>query len=252
MKQLIFVALVWSGLCAVAAAQDVGSADLADKAAETVTLAEGTQAHLDDWSQERQALDVRYRTAQANLKYLRERLARQDEKAAALDGKVAELERRLTESVRLQEDIQDTMNVVLGQLTTAVEQDLPFFPAEREHRLATLRSAMASPDLAPAEKLRLLLEALLVEAQYGETVDVEPATIVVDGRGTHVDVLRIGRLTMYWRSPDGSRVGTWDPATNAWVELPGKYKRVISRTMEMASRIRPTELVSLPLGRITR
>ena len=82
------------------------------------------------------------------------------------------------------------------------------------------------------------------------TVPTSP--IEVAASPVHVDVLRIGRLAMFWRSPDGSRIGTWDPAQAAWIELPGKYDRVVSRSMEMASRMRPTELVSLPLGRITR
>jgi len=252
MKQLLLVSALCLGLSVAAMAQDVNSSELKAQAAAAVNLEKETQVHLDDWSSERQALDVRYRTAKANIAYLTERLARQNEKATALDGKVRELERRLTESVRLEAVIQDTMNVVLGDLTTVVAEDLPFFAVERQNRLTGLRATMASPDLDSAEKLRVLLEALLIEAQYGETVEVQPETIVVNERGIHVDILRLGRLAMYWRSPDGSHVGTWDPATNAWIELPNKYNRVISRTMEMASRTRPTELVSLPLGRITR
>ena len=259
MKRAALLALMLSILVLAAAQMVVAAAEpepdpgsVAGQVDETVDLEKHTQTGLDDWSAERQALDIRYKTAKANLAYVKERLARQTERAAALDGKVAELDRRLTESARLNEVIQDTLNVLLGQLEEVVATDLPFLADEREGRLANLRHAMASPDLDPAEKLRFLLEALLIEAQYGETVAVEPATIVVADRGIHADILRIGRLTMYWRSPDGSRVGTWDPAAAAWVELPGRYNRVISRAMEMASRMRPTELVSLPLGRITR
>ncbi len=254
MKRLFPVVCVLLGLWAAPAAkaQDQNSTEIEKKAAETVAVAKETQAGLDGWSAERQALDVRYRTAKANIAYLQERLARKQEKAAALDNKVTELDRRLTESVRLEAVIQDTLDVVLGQLTEVVANDLPFLSNEREDRLANLRAVMASPDLAPAEKLRSLLEALLIEAQYGETVEVQPGTIVVDGRGVHADILRIGRLAMFWRSPDGSRIGTWDAATSTWVELPGKYNRVVSRSMEMATRMRPTELVSLPLGRIIR
>lgn len=249
LSALTAVCLVW-GIGALA--QDGTDSDLAGKASETVSLEKETQTELDDWSEERQALDLRYRTAKANVSYLEERLARQQEKAAALDGKVGELERRLTESARMEAVIQDTLDVVLGRLTEVVKADLPFLAAERETRLTNLRSIMAAPDLAPAEKLRSLLEALLIEAQYGETVAVTPATIAVSTEKIHADVLRIGRLTMFWRSPDGSRVGTWDPVGHTWRELPGKYNRVVTRAVEMATRMRPTELVSLPLGRISR
>lgn len=235
-----------------ARAQSPDPDQLQETVAETVETEKATQSNLDDWSAEKQALEVRYKTAQANIDYLKERLARRQEVADALDAKVAELNRRLTESERLNEVIQDTLNFVLGELEEVVAKDLPFLAEEREARLSTLRREMASPDSTPAERLRRLLEALLIEAQYGETVEVAPATIAVADQAIHADILRIGRLTMYWRSPDGSRVGTWDPAAGTWIELPGKYNRVISRSMEMATRMRPTELVSLPLGRITR
>lgn len=249
---LLLAIVLLAGTGAGVRAEEPVPGAIVDQVDRTVDVAKETQQGLDDWSAERQALEVRYKTAKANLAYYNERLARQNERVVVLDNKVAELDRRLTESARLNEVIQDTLNVMLGRLETAVARDLPFLADEREARLTNLRQAMASPDLAPAEKLRFLLEALLVEAQYGETVEVQPATIVVGGQDLHADILRIGRLTMYWRSPDGSRVGTWDPVAAAWVELPGKYDRIISRSMEMAERMRPTELVSLPLGRITR
>lgn len=249
------LAVVFTILLAPAAFAQSDAADLDDLEAsvdETVETAKDTQKKLDDWSAEREALETRFRTAQANIVYLRERLARQGEIGGALDGKVAELERRLDESGRLQTVIQDTLNVVLGRLEKEVDRDLPFLQGEREHRMAGLRTVMAQPDVTPAEKLRRLLEAMLVEAQYGETVEVETTDIEVAGRSIHAEVLRIGRLTMFWRSPDGSMAGTWDPVTRTWVTLPGSYHRVIGRSMEMATRMRPTELVSLPLGRISR
>ena len=253
MKKAVLTAGLLSALILAGARADEPDPEkIAERVEETVELEKQTQTNLNDWSEERQALDVRYKPAKANIEFTRERLERRRERAEALDAKVAELERRLTESARLNEVIQDTMNVILGRLEQSVATDLPFLPEEREARMSNLRNAMASPDLDPAEKLRFLLEALLIEAQYGETVEVAPATIEVAASPVHVDVLRIGRLAMFWRSPDGSRIGTWDPAQAAWIELPGKYDRVVSRSMEMASRMRPTELVSLPLGRITR
>ena len=240
-------------LLAVAGAQaQTGDPDdLQQKVDSTVEVARDTQEKLDDWSVKKAELELRYRTAQANIEYLRERLDRQRDVAGSLDGQVAELDRRLVESTRLQAVIQDTLNAVLGRFEKVVARDLPFLPEEREQRLDTLRRLNARSDVQPAEKLRRLLEAMLIEAQYGETVEVAPQAIDVGGREIHADVLRVGRLAMYWRSPDGGMVGTWDPLQETWVELDGGYNRVVSRAMEMASRMRPTEIVSLPLGRIT-
>lgn len=237
---------------AAAAQQSAEPDSLAATVGRTIEAAKQTQAELDGWAQERKDLERRFRAAQSAADWYGTQVAREQEKQAALDASIAELERRMVESTRLQAVIQDTLNVVLGRLENAVAGDLPFLAAERQDRLQNLRLTMAQPDVEPAEKLRHLLEALLIEAQYGNSVEVEPQTIVVDDRETHADILRIGRLALFWRSPDGKRVGTWDPATNAWVELPGKHNRVIGRAMEMAARTRPIDLVSLPLGRISR
>ena len=45
-------------------------------------------------------------------------------------------------------------------------------------------------------------------------------------------------------------VGHFDPATGLWAELPGGVKRRIMLAMDMAERMRPVELIDLPLGRI--
>jgi hypothetical protein len=243
-------AAVLVALAGAAVAQSDTPANLDEQVGGTVDAARQTQQQLDDWSGERAGLETRYRAAKANIDYLRNQLARQDEKARALDDAVAELERRMAESGRLQAVIQDTLDVTLARLEQAVARDLPFLPGEREARLAGLRRHMAQPDLNAAEKLRRVLEALLVEAQYGETVDVSPRTVVIDGQEVHADVLRIGRLAMFWKSPDGGRVGTWDPVSEAWVGLPGRYNRTVTRAMEMATRMRPVALIEMPLGRI--
>jgi hypothetical protein len=234
---------------------DVGAQSSPDALTETVDgtvgIARETQAAQDVWAVEKTDLELRYRSAKANVDYLNDRLTNELAEAEALEAAVRDLERRLSESARLEEVIQDSMIVALGRLEDAVTHDLPFLREERQARLSALRLLMAKPDVDSAEKLRRLLEAMLVEAQYGETVEVTQEPIDLDGIEVYVDMLRIGRLALFWKTPDGARVGTYDP-NDGWVDLQGKYSRTVSRAMEMASRMRPVELINLPLGRIER
>ena len=124
-------------------------------------------------------------------------------------------------------------------------------PEERAARLASLRLELARPDVSGAEKLRRLLEALQIEAGYGSTAEVYQERIVVAGDSLHVDLLRVGRLSLFWRTPDGRRVGEYDRVAAEWTELPGKYKRSIARAMEMTTRRRAFDLIALPIGRIS-
>jgi hypothetical protein len=131
-----------------------------------------------------------------------------------------------------------------------VEQDLPFLREERQSRLAYLREEIVNPGTIGAEKLRRLLEALMIEMNYGSTVEVTQEQIEIGGETLFVDVLRLGRISLFWRTTDGERAGEFDRAGNRWVEFPSKYNRAIGEAMEMATRVRPVEMTSLPLGRI--
>jgi len=146
--------------------------------------------------------------------------------------------------------MQDTLMVIFHRLEESVDAGLPFLPQEREMRLATVKDELVRPDVTSAEKLRRLLEVLQVEAGYASSVEVYQDVITVGEEEFHADVLRLGRAALFWRTPDGDRVGHFDPAAGLWSELPGADKRRISLAMEMADRMRTVELIDLPLGRI--
>jgi hypothetical protein len=237
-------------LLAAAPALGQTAEDLSGTVDETIDTEQATQEMRDEWATEKAEYENRYRVARSNVDWLRQRIEVEQQRSAALDDRVAELERRLDESGRLQAVIQDSMVAVLHRLERVVDADLPFLAQERQQRLQFLRAELAKPEVDPAEKLRRLLEGLLVEAQYGETVEVTQEKITIGGNEVFVDMLRVGRLAMFWRSPDGTMIGTWDPVTEAYAELPGGYSRTLQKAMEMATRMRPVQLLSLPLGRI--
>ncbi|MBU0742309.1 DUF3450 domain-containing protein [bacterium] len=231
------------------AAQDPGR-EAKDTVAGTVELRQDTQASNDAWARERSHLLDRYRGLQSELVYLEQRTAAETERVTARQARADELRRRLAESTRLEASLQDTLDVICGRLESWVAADAPFLPGEREARLAALRRELSRPEASPGEKLRRLLEALQVETGYGATVEVYQDRIAAGGEELFVDVLRLGRLALFWRTPDAKRAGWHDPAAGTWTELPRRYRRSIGLALEMASRMRPVEPVSLPLGRI--
>jgi hypothetical protein len=216
----------------------------------TVSTHQATQKQQVDWATEQAALVTRYRTAKANVEYLEKRESFEQSEVAALEANILELERRLAESTRLNESLQDTLNAVVDRLETFVANDLPCLVEERAARVAAIKEEVSRPDATGAEKLRRVLEALQVEANYGNTVEVYQEQVVVNDEALFADMLRIGRVSVYWRTPDGKRVGEYDRATGSWIQLDDKYVRPINMTVEMATRLRPTEIVNLPIGRI--
>lgn len=221
-----------------------------EETGQAIDTRQDTQQRQNEWSEEEADLVRRLRAASATVAWLNERKAEETAKVDALDARVAELQRRLGEADRLEGSMQDTLMVIFRRLEESVAASLPFLPAERSRRLAVVSDDLVRPDVTSAEKLRRLLEALQVEGGYASTAEVYQDLIEVDGQEIHADVLRLGRMALFWRTPDGDRVGSFDQAAGLWVELPGGDKRRIAMAMEMAARMRPVELIDLPLGRI--
>lgn len=252
MKRLIWTATILTGFslgAALLAGAEEGKS-LSDTVAKTVETQQQTQKKQEAWAEEKSDYAARYRAAKAQVDYLEKTKAFEQKEVGSLDAGIAELERRMVESARLKDNLEDSLNVVVNRLDEWVKQDIPFLHQERADRLASVREAIAKPEVTGAEKLRRVLEALQVEANYGNTVDVSQERIKVGNEEISADVIRVGRVSVYWRSPDGKRVGEFDRASKQWVEIDGKYINTIADLREMVMRLRSTKVISLPLGRI--
>lgn len=252
MKRLIWTAILLTGFSSgaviVAGAQEGKS--LSDTVAKTVETQQQTQKKQEAWAEEKNDLAARYKAAKAQVDYLEKTKAFEQNEVGELDKGIAELNRRMVESAKLKDNLEDSLNVVVNKLDGFIKQDIPFLMDERNARIASVREAIAKPEVSGAEKLRRVLEALQVEANYGNTVDVSQERIKVGNDEVSADVIRIGRVSVYWRSPDGKRVGEFDRATNQWVERDHKYAENINDVRDMVLRLRSTKVITLPLGRI--
>jgi hypothetical protein len=216
----------------------------------TLKIEQATQRAQDAWGVERSSLQARYVAQEANVRFLMGRKANDERRLAELRDGIADLRQRMAELQRSEAAARNIVQTIEGRLEQSVHGDLPFLVAERERRLSDLRSGLASTESAPAELLRRLLEALQFEAAYGGSTDVTRQRLAVGADSVSAEVLRIGRLALFWRTSDGKRIGRYDPASRAWVELPSKYKQGIGEAIEMASHARPSGVVTLPMGRI--
>lgn len=209
-----------------------------------------TQQELDDWAGERASLEARWENAQAQVAYLEERAQLERDRLAALTAAGDELARRLEESRRLEASLEDTLLSILGHLDTAVAGDLPFLAEERHTRLRTVRRELGDPAATPADKLRRVLEALLIETRYGGAMEVYQERITVAGEELTCDLLYVGRLGLFWLTPDEVRGGAWNPATAGFGELDGDELESVRHAVQMAQRRRPVGVQNLPLGRV--
>lgn len=209
-----------------------------------------TQGQLDDWVADRAALKQRWDAAQAQVNYLEERAALERQHLSAIEAGGDELARRLEESQRLEASLEDTLLATLGRLDRVVARDLPFLLDERTRRLASVRRDLGDPAASPADKLRRVLEALLIETRYGGVLEVYQDQVTVDGEDLTCDLLHVGRLVLFWLTPDEARGGVWNPAELRFDLLEGGELESVRRAVQMATRRRALGVQLLPLGKV--
>ena len=221
---------------------------------EAIAIYQEAQQAEDRWAGEKTSLQARYRALQDEEKVLAKRHAALHAQVSALKAKVTEAERTIAETARVEESLQPHLDLLVDRLEMQIDRDLPFLPDERATRMDDIKNVLAQPDTSLAERSRRVMEAIKIETEYGQTVEVYQQTITVDGQGENhaivADILRVGRLALFWRSPDGKTVGHWDRIASAWATLDDTHRRAINDAMEMALKRRTVDMVKLPLGRI--
>lgn len=208
------------------------------------------QKKEDKWASQKAELKAEYEFLKTKLEHLKKQKEKTEEVLTLQRGRVEELKRKLTESARVRDELYSHLDGWVTRLESFIAQDLPFLPEERENRLFLIREMMADPDTESAEKFRRVIEALQVETEYGGTVEVYQDTIDLNGRSTLVNIFRLGRLSLFYQTPDRKEVGHYNRALGKWEPLPNKYRRTIDMAIEMGGRQRPIELIKLPIGRI--
>ncbi len=218
------------------------------RAIETEAKAQGK---ADDWNLEKQDLVTEIRELQTRLVWLEYQTGKHETYVQRMKDTIADLETRKLEARQLRENLEPYLEEVVARLEAFISEDLPFLAEERQQRIYFLKNTMNDYHLDLGEKLRRVFEALAVEATYGRAVTASDQTLEIDGVDTVVSVLQLGRLSMFYQSLDGKKLGRWDPKENRWEPIPDNYARQIRQALGMARRERSVDLIQLPLGVVT-
>ncbi|NCC24928.1 MAG: DUF3450 domain-containing protein [Deltaproteobacteria bacterium] len=146
-------------------------------------------------------------------------------------------------------EMEPYLDQVAERLDRTLEAGLPFLLEERGTRLRRLQEALNRHDLALGEKLRRTLEALQIEAQYGQGVETGEAAVETAEGLVQGTTLRVGRLAMYLVTPDRERGFVLDPVSRDWIPMSAEDAAKVAVALDMTARRRPAELVGLPVAR---
>ena len=248
-----YVAMAGFATLAIAAsgsvfAQSVDQVLQADQ--RRLTLAQQSQERINNIVQGTRSLEDQYRAINKEIDGLRvyNRLM-----GAQTDGQMASLE-----DIALSMDQVDEMNRQIFPLMTrmidgleqSIALDIPFLMTERTDRVANLHEIMERSDVSVAEKFRKVMEAYQIENDYGTSSETYSETLTFGDDTRSYNILRIGRVGLYFQSDDAQITGRWDDNARQWVR-DDSSRAEIRKGLRMAKQIIAPEIIVIPVNAAT-
>jgi len=213
-----------------------------------LTLAQQSQERINNIVEGTRSLEDQYRAVNKEIDGLRvyNRLM-----GAQTDGQKATLE-----DISLSMDQVDVINRQIFPLMTrmidgleqSVALDVPFLMEERTERVADLKEIMERSDVSVAEKFRKVMEAYQIENDYGTSSEwYEQTLTLADGQTRAYQILRIGRVGLYFQSEDSKITGRWDNDARQWVE-DNSARNEIRKGLRMAKQLIAPEIIVIPIA----
>ena len=195
-------------------------------------------------------------TAEADAEY--QRLLRQVEGLEAynrqlqtqISAQESELEvvnASISKATEVDRQLLPLMSNMVETYAKLVEVGLPFLPEERAERAEFLRQTIERADVGAAEKFRQVLDAYMTELSYGNTIEAYNDTIETDAGELEVSVLRLGRIGLFYQTPDRSHTGRWNPDQGRWEPLGAEYRNDIYQAIRVANKLTAPDLLTVPL-----
>ena len=101
---------------------------------------------------------------------------------------------------------------------------------------------MDRADVAVSEKFSQVLRAFQIENEYGRTM-----TTIEIPPPPKVDVLKVGRVSLVYQTPDGEETGMWNQASRVWEPIGDEYTTPVRNGIRMARKQLSVDMLTLPI-----
>ena len=212
-----------------------------------LSLAQQSQERINDIVDGTRSLEDQYRAINKEVDGLR---VYNDLMRAQTQGQKAVLD-----DIALSMDQVDVINRQIFPLMTrmidgleqSIQLDVPFLMDERQERIDGLKDIMERSDVSVAEKFRKVMEAYQIEMDFGQGVDYYKQSLPIDDGSQVFQVLRVGRVGLYFQSEDASVTGYWDNGAREWV-VDNSIRGEVRKGMRMAQQLIAPELIVVPVA----
>ncbi len=233
-----------SGSAFAQTVDDVLRADL-----ERLELAQASQERINEVVEGTRSLTDQYRAINKEIDGLRVYNRLMSAQVQGQEATLADISLSMDQVESVNRQIFPLMTRMIDGLEQSIQLDLPFLMQERMDRIDNLKEIMERSDVSVAEKFRKVMEAYQIEMDYGSSSEQYTQSLDIDGNGTVRDfnMLRIGRIGLYFQSDDGQITGHYNQDTGQFERLDNSYRNEIRKGLRMARQLIAPELLLLPL-----
>ncbi len=207
-----------------------------------------SQAKIDQLAEDTRDLLSQYKTVMKVVDGLRVYNQQQRRLIKNQDEELAELEVSIDNVTYIERQIGPLIERMIENLEKFVDLDVPFLLTERRDRINFLKETLDRSDVSVAEKFSQVMQAYQVENTYGTTIEAYTDTIELDGKAREVDMLKWGRVSLVFQTPDAEITGVWDKANGGWVILGDEYRTGVRDGLRIARKTQTADLVHLPVA----
>lgn len=244
----ISVALIATGFIAITGSVFAQTVDQVLQAEDRrLNLAQQSQERINNIVEGTRSLEDQYRAINKEIDglkvYNRLMTAQTSGQAAVLE----DIALSMDQVDVINRQIFPMMERMIDGLDQSVKLDVPFLMEERTDRVDNLRSIMERSDVSVAEKFRKVMEAYQIENDYGTSSEWYTQSLTLDGSTRSYNVLRIGRIGLYFQSDDSKITGRWDNTNRAWV-MDNSARGEVRTGLRMAKQLIAPELIVIPVA----
>jgi hypothetical protein len=189
---------------------------------------------------------TRYAQAMADAESLERFNEQLDEQVKSQQEEIASIERQLLEIETTNREVQPLMEQMVTTIEQFVKLDVPFLLEERTNRVESLKALMPRADVTVSEKYRRILEAYQIELDYGRTLEAYEGRLGTGADARTVEFVKLGRVSLMYRTLDGSETGYWDANQKNWV-VDESYREAVEEALRVARQDGAPDLLTVPV-----
>ncbi len=239
------LALVLAGTTLSASAQ--GVKDMLREGNAFMLAQRESQARVDKMDNQTGDAEAEYRRLLRQIEGLEAYNRQLRTQINAQESEIARTDTSIAKATEVDRQLLPLLNNMVDTYAQLVEVSPPFLPVERQDRIAFLNETVDRADVTAAEKFRQVLDAYMTELNYGSTIEAYTDTIDTDGGEREVNVLRLGRIGLFYQTADRLHTGRWNHQDGYWEDLGPEYRNGIYQAIRVANKLTAPSLLSVPL-----